>query len=285
MKEFILLATLIFSINSLEEDQNNNVKRLTYKEIFDPENSYYVLNTEEEYKAIKNLEKSELIKNSSTYTYEWTNHEKNVYINFKDYLPPADSEGYRDMTQYDFVYLNVYSKKKVGSQIVLVIECQKREPDEVSSMKVCYKRHIIPINFVGWREIKISYSILVDGYGADLSKVSNLYIHSNGWGCVPNKDTDLFIDQILFTKIKYVYNMEESEIFEENYANILKKFKYSLLSSSSIVKEKSSNILKRLKNVVKTGAKTYGTININGLPFNYEMKNTQDMNGIYNKIK
>ena len=285
MKEFILLATLIFSINSLEEDQNNNVKRLTYKEIFDPENSYYVLNTEEEYKAIKNLEKNELIKNSSTYTYEWTNHEKNVYINFKDYLPPADSEGYRDMTKYDFVYLNVYSKKKVGSQIVLVIECQKREPDEVSSMKVCYKRHIIPINFVGWREIKIAYSILVDGYGADLSKVSNLYIHSNGWGCVPNKDTDLFIDQILFTKIKYVYNMEESEIFEENYANILKKFKYSLLSSSSIVKEKSSNILKRLKNVVKTGAKTYGTININGLPFNYEMKNTQDMNGIYNKIK
>ena len=224
MKEFILLVILIFSINSLEEGQNNNVKRLTYKEIYDPDNSYYVLNTEEEYKSIKNLEKSELIKNkeknlieilkseliknSSTYTYEWTNHEKNVYINFKDYLPSADSEGYRDMTQYDFIYLNVYSKKKVGSQIVLVIECQKREPDEVSSMKVCYKRHIIPINFVGWREIKISYSILVDGYGADLSKVSNLYIHSNGWGCVPNKDTDLFIDQILFTKIKYVYNME-----------------------------------------------------------------------------
>ena len=285
MKEFIFYFILIMSINSIEENQNNNIKRLTYKEIFDPDNSYYILNTEEEYKTIKSLEKSELITNLSTYTYEWTNHEKNQYINFQASLPPADSEGYRDMTKYDFVYLNVYSKRNVGSQIVLVINCQKREPDEISSMKVCYKRHIIPINFVGWREIKISYSILVDGYGADLSKVSNLYIHSNGWGCVPNKDTDLFIDKILFTKIKYVYNMKESEIFEENYSNILKKFKYTLLSSANIINEQSENIVKRLKNVVKTGNKTHDGINRNGLPFSYSMENTQDMNEIYNKIK
>lgn len=226
-----------------------------------------------------------MITNSSSYTFEWKNHETNQYINLKNYLPPADSEGYRDMSKYDFIYLNVYSRNNIGSKIILVIECQQREPDAISSMKVCYKNYIIPINFVGWKEIKISYSILSDGYGADLSKVSGFIINSNGWGCVPNKDTDLFIDKILFSKLKMWYNMEEFEILEENYSNILKKFKYSLLISSNIMNEQSPNILKRLKEVVKAGSNTHNGFYKNGLPFSYSMQNSQDMNEIYYKIR
>ena len=42
MKIYNIVFVLLFlSVNSLEEGQKN-IKRLTYKETFDPENSYYV---------------------------------------------------------------------------------------------------------------------------------------------------------------------------------------------------------------------------------------------------
>lgn len=173
---FIRLISFIFSIEEFEKIS----KRLTYKEISDPDNTFYVLNSEEEYKTIKNLNKNETIKNTSSFTYEWSNHITNQYVSLKDSLPKGDPEGYRDMTKYDYIYLNIYSKNNVGSKIIMVIECQKREPDAKSAMKVAYKSHIFPINFVGWKEIKIPFNILDDGYGGDLSKVSNLILNSNG---------------------------------------------------------------------------------------------------------
>ena len=281
---FLIFTILIFTTNCLEEDINY-IKRLTYREEFDPNNSFYILNTEEPYKFVKNLVKNEIITNSSSYTYEWSDHESKTYISFKDYLPPEDSEGYRDMTNYDFIYINVYSKNNVGSKIILVLYCQKREPDEISQMTNSYKSFPLTINFIGWKEIKIPYLNLDDSYGADLTKVSGLTLYATGWGCVPNKDSILIIDKILFTKTKYIFNMKESEIFEENYSNILKRFKYSLIGSSSLITEKNENIVKRLKSIVKTAEKTHDLINKSGLPFSYSMENSQDMNEIYYKIR
>ena len=63
-------------------------------------------------------------------------------------------------------------------------------------MKVRYKNYKIPINFTGWKEIKIPYSDLGDN-GGDLSQVTSLKIHSSGWGQVPNKDAILFIDRMI----------------------------------------------------------------------------------------
>ena len=282
--DIIILLVVIFLSKSMI-DIPNVEKRLTYKEEFDEENTYYILNTEDQYKTIKNLEKSELITNSSSYTYEWSNHTSKTTVHLKNILPPSDSEGYRDMTKYDFIYLNMYSKHKMSSTIILIIECQKREPDSISAMRVCYKSYKIPINFSGWKEIKIPYTSLGDGYGADLSKVSGLYFTANGWGCVPNQDTILFIDKFFFTKHTYTFNMKESEIFEENYSTILNRFKYTLLSSGSIRNEKNEIILNRLKSIVKTAVKTHDGINKSGLPFSSPMKSTADMNGIYTKIK
>ena len=59
---------------------------------------------------------------------------------------------------------------------------------------------------------------------------------------MPNKDTVLFIDKFFFTKQTYTFNMKESEISEDNYSTILKRFKYSLLNSANIKNEKSENI-------------------------------------------
>ena len=62
MKLYILLiSSLICLSNSLEEIKYTN-RRLTFKEIFDLENTYYILNTKKEYKEIKNLKKMKYIK-------------------------------------------------------------------------------------------------------------------------------------------------------------------------------------------------------------------------------
>ena len=281
---FLIIEIFIFNINCLEEKQNG-IKRLTYKEEFDPENSFYILNSEEEYKVNKNLIKNEKITNSSSYSYEWSNHELKTYVSFRDYLPSADSEGYRDMTNFDFIYLNIYSKKKVGSKIILVLYCQKREPDEISQMTNSYKSFPLTINFIGWKEIKIPYLNLDDSYGADLTKVSGLTLYATGWGCVPNKDSILIIDKILFTKTKYIFNMKESEILEENYEIILKRLKYLIMNSCSLLKENNTNIVKRLKSIVTTAEKTYKYLNKSGLPFGNSIQNSKDMNEVYFKIK
>ena len=280
MKLYIIIFSLfIFTVNSKEEFLTS-IKRLTYKEIYDPDNTYYIINTEEEYKTIENLTKNELIKNSSTYTYEWSDHIEKSSINLKDSIPKEESEEYRDMSKYEFIYLNVYSKNNIGSSIVIVIECQKTEKSDVSS-----KYYKIAIDFSGWKEIIIPYIYLKDSKGGDLSKVSSLMINASGFGCQPNKDTVLFIDKLFFSKMKTVFNMEESEISEENYAKILEKFKYSLIGSGSLIGEKNQNIIKRLKEIIKTAKKVHDGINTLGLPFTYSMEDTQDMNDIYYLIR
>ena len=139
MKFFILIfAFLIYMFNSKEETNSLN-KRLTFEESFDLEKTHYILNSQEDYKEIKNLVKNETIKNSSTYSYEWSNHPKKLSINFKAYLPQADSSGYRDMTKYDTIYLNIYSNKILPTKVTIVIECQEREPDEYSDMRHAFK--------------------------------------------------------------------------------------------------------------------------------------------------
>ena len=154
------------------------------------------------------------------------------------------------MTKYDTVYFNIYSKKILPTKVTLVISCQERTPDEISDMPVTYKSYKIPINFEGWKEIKISFKVMDNGYGADLSRVSRMSIYSNGWGNIPNKETELYIDKISFTKLKYEFNMEESKISEDNYINVLERFKYTIMGSGNILTEKNPNILLMLKHFV-----------------------------------
>ena len=281
MKIYIILfLSLIYMSNSLEENNLLN-KRLTFKETFDLKNTHYILNAEEEYKENQNLIKNEIIKNSSAYSYEWSNHPKNLRIRLTSYLPKADSTGHRDMTNYDTIYINIYSKKILLTKVTLIIECQERTPDEYSDMKVSYKSYKIPMDFTGWKEIKINYKQLTDSYGADMKRVSGLAIYSNGWGNTPNPETELFIDKICFTKIKYEFNMAESEILEENYISILQKFKYSLIGSGSLLNEKNPDIIKRFENMVKTSIRTHNIMNRTGLPFDYPMEQSLDIYSIY----
>ena len=150
MEYFILLFASILLSNCNEEAN----KGLTFKETFDPENTHYILNAEEEYKEIKNLKKNEIYKNSSTYSYEWSNHPSHLVISLAAYLPEGDAQGYRDMTKYDTIYFNIYSKKILPTKVALVIPCQDRTPDEISDMPYAYRSFEIEMDFEGWKEIK-----------------------------------------------------------------------------------------------------------------------------------
>ena len=187
-----IISTLFFSINSKEEEFDRFCKRLEYRETFDPKMTHYILDSRNNYETIKGLEKSEIYRNSSSYSYGWIDHVKNPSIDLKVFLPPADDLGYRDMTKYDYLNLNIYSKKNTGTQFVLLIYCQKRKPDLISSSKIAYKRYTIKINFSGWKEFNIPIGSFRDGYFADLKRVSGFSLFAKGWSCTPNKENDIY---------------------------------------------------------------------------------------------
>ena len=78
------------------------------------------------------------------------------------------------MTKYDTVYFNIYSKKILPTKVTLVIPCQERTPDELSDISYAYRSIKIPINFEGWKEIKISFKQMDNGYGGDFTKVTGV---------------------------------------------------------------------------------------------------------------
>ena len=279
-----IISTLLFSINSKEEESDRYCKRLEYRETFDSKMTHYILDSRNNYETIKGLEKSEVYRNSSSYSYGWIDHLKNPRIDLIKFLPPADDLGYRDMTKYDYINLNIYSKTNTGSQFVLLIYCQKRKPDLISSSKVSYKRYTIKINFSGWKEFNIPISSFSDGYFADLKRVSGFYLSAKGWSCIPNKDNEIYINTIYFTKSVTIFNMKESQILDKNYETILKRFKYTFLNSNKL-NDKNQNVVKRLKSMVKTASKTRSSMKRDGLPFISPMERSADMNSIYTKIK
>ena len=281
---FLLFVSLICLSNSIEESNYKN-KKLTFIESFDKDNTFYIINSIEEYKDIQNLKKNETIKNSSSYSYEWSNHPKNKLISLNSFLPEADSDGYRNMSRYDTIYLNIYSKRIIDTKIALILGCQKREPDEISDMTYSYKGYLLPINFAGWKEFKIPFKTMDNSYGADLSKVSRFEIYSYGWGQTSRKETELYIDEISFTKLNYKFNMEESEIAEENYINALNRLKYSFIGTGSLLKEKNSNILKMFKANIKTAIDTHKLMNKEGVPFNNEIDSSLDIYLNYYKMQ
>jgi len=279
-----IISTLLLSINSKEEELDRNCKILEFYETFDPKMTYYILDSMENYEEIKGLQKNEMYRNSSSYSYGWINHVKNPRIDLKNYLPPADDYGYRDMTKYDYLILNIYSKNNTGSKFVLLIYCQKRKPDLISSSKIAYKRYTIKIDFSGWKEFKIPIKNFHDGYFADLKRVSGFSLSTKGWSCTPNNDNELYINNIYFTKSITIFNMKESQILDKNYKTILKRFKYTFLNNNKL-NDKNQNVVKRLKSMIKTATKTRKSMKRDGLPFNSPMECSANMNSIYTKIK
>ena len=171
-KSIIILNLLL--IANLKEEQSKDLKeRLTYEQTYDKDNTYFLINTEDEYKEINKLKKDENIKYSGTYTYKWERQD----INRSFYIMPmkTGTNIYTDMSIYDSIYLNIYSKYKTHSEFIILIHCQERNPDYITTfMKYAYASYKISINFKGWKQFKINLSAFSTMYEPDFSRVSSI---------------------------------------------------------------------------------------------------------------
>ena len=60
----LILLNLIIIVNLKEEKSKELIERLTYEQTYDKDNTFYLINTEDEYKEINKLTKDENFKYS-----------------------------------------------------------------------------------------------------------------------------------------------------------------------------------------------------------------------------
>ena len=278
MKNFYLFFIILFAFcKNLRE---NKPDRLTFIQSFYPEYTNYIFNSEEEFIKHGFFIKDEIITSSGKYSYKWENPETNKYINLDSFLPPPDENGFRDFSIYDSLYINIYSEEKTSSTFIVALNCQYVE----SLKKNAYFYYYVTMNFKGWKQLKISIKEFTKSNGPNISQVTGLAFHSTGWSQVVNPKSVVYIDKFFFTKAKYDFNMEESEINEENYSNIIQRMIYTM-TYNTIDDSKSKVVIDRVNALINEANNNYLKINKNGLPFDYEMTRTSDMSRIYGFIR
>ena len=278
-----MISKLMIFIGLLCLTSNKELERLTFEQTYDKDNTYFLINAEDNYKEINKLIKDEYIIHSGTYSYKWERQD----INKSLYLMPikTGSDIYTDMSNYDSIYLNIYSKYKTQSEFIIIINCQERNPDYVTSfVKYCYASYKIRINFVGWKQFKIRLNAFSTMYEPDFSRVSSIQLGAEGWEMVPNNKTILYFDKILITKATYNFNIKEENIKEEYYSTILDRLKYtftySLLDSSN-----TKIITNRINAFVNDAKNQNSKINKEGNPFGLSLSESSHMTTIYSNIR
>ena len=280
--KFLFFLFLILHIGCKIENQQKY--RLTYVQSFYPENTLYLFNSEEEFIKHGFFEKDEKIYSSGKYSYKWANQDKNTYINLVNFLPEPNEKNYRDFSIYDSLYINIYSKKKTGSTFIIIINCQEREPDSVSSSTNAYISYLVTMNFKGWKEFKINFADFSKNYSPDITKVTSVIFNTKGWNQVPDPTSIINIDKLFITKAKYEFNMNENEISQDNYLNIINRMIY-VMTYTTLDESKTKIAINRAQALVREAKNNQLKINKEGLPFDYKMSHTSDITSIYGLIR
>ena len=281
----IAVAIIIYFILRSNNESNDNtnpnekVDRIQFTQSINPEKTHYILNTKNSYTELKNLKLSTDIYNSSNYTYQWESQDKNTETYFKEFIP-FNSSNYWDITQYDYIYLKIYSHKKTSSYFRIIIYCQERGEGLINA----YYSYPIQINWEGWKDIWIPLSIFESSYNPNFTKVTNIKICSSGWDMVPNPETILNIDTILFTKAIFDFNI--NNIPDEQYSYILNRLVQSIILNLTDTENitKITSMLNYHVNVAKDLQKNLDKSGKNP-PFNYKMTVSSNMKNIYDDIK
>ena len=281
----IAVAIIIYFILRSNNESNDNtnpnekVDRIQFTQSINPEKTHYILNTKDSYTELKNLKLSTDIYNSSNYTYQWESQDKNTETYFKEFIP-FNSSNYWDITQYDYIYLKIYSHKKTSSYFRIIIYCQERGEGLINA----YYSYPIQINWEGWKDIWIPLSIFESSYNPNFTKVTNIKICSSGWDMVPNPETILNIDTILFTKANFDFNI--NNIPDEQYSYILNRLVQSIILNLTDTENitKITSMLNYHVNVAKDLQKNLDKSGKNP-PFNYKMTVSSNMKNIYDDIK
>ena len=77
--------------------------------------------------------------------------------------------------------------------------------------------------------------------------------------------------------------MNENDIREENYSNIIKRMIYTM-TYTTFDESKTKIVIDRVNALVRASKENYSKLNKNGLPFNYEMNKSTYMAKIYDLI-
>ena len=282
--KYAFILFLFYAIISLSTLKENKDDRLTFVQTFEPEKVNYIFNAEDEFVKHGFFEKDEKITNSGKFSYKWANQDQNTYIKLDQFLPEPNEKGYRDFTIYDSLYINIYSEKKTGSTFIIVLNCQERQPDSQSSSTTTYISYYFRINFKGWKEFKIPLSEFSKNYSPDLTKVTSLIFNSKGWSQVPDPTTVIYIDKFYFTKAKYDFNMNEKDINDEVYSNIIKRMIFTM-TYNTLDETKTKIVKDRVNALVRTAKENHDKMNKKGLPFELQMNKSGDMTKIYSNIR
>ena len=281
MKRFYIFS-LTFMFVSLINLEAQKPDRLTFVQSFYPEYTNYIFNAEEDYVKHGFFEKDEEIKFSGQYSYKWANQDKNNYINLSQFLPEPDQNGYRDFNIYDSLYINIYSKEKTSSTFIIALNCQERQPDSKSSSKNAYLSYYVTMNFKGWKQFKIPFTEFTKNYSPDIRKVTSLCFHAKGWSQVPDPTSVLYIDKFFFTKAIYDFNMNENDINEQTYSDIIKRMIYTMTYKTF---DQVKIVTDRAKALTRDAKSNHDKMNKNGLPYDFQMNQSSHMSKIYGNIR
>ena len=69
------------------------------------------------------LKRMKKLQNRGKYSYKWAKQNQNTYINLTTFLPEPDENGYKDFSNFDSIYINIYSEEKTSSTFIIALNC------------------------------------------------------------------------------------------------------------------------------------------------------------------
>ena len=197
-------------------------------------------------------------------------------MNLTHYLPKANIEGFHNISNYDLIYLNIYSKYQRKTSINLIIKYINFK------YKTDFKKYKISLDFIGWKDFNIIIRNL-NINNKDLSRIISIIILVKDFEPYSNYEAFLYFDKLLFKK-KSISKICQNNENEDNYSKILNNLKY-LLIYKPINTIRNLNYKNRLELMINNSIDIYKTINKNIPPFGFKINCTKDMFIIYSKIK
>jgi len=136
---------------------------------------------------------SQEITGKAKYTAHYDNHAGRGNVIFEN-IP-------HDLTDVEWIELNIYSKAMTDAQIAFVMHSTHRSDDPGNSS---YHSYGITLNWIGWKTFKLypgqNFSCQNK---ARLNEVQKITFSTKAWGGTVHEDSDVYIDSIIGHKYDY----------------------------------------------------------------------------------
>lgn len=118
----------------------------------------------------------------------WDDHPQNSSVQFTQ--APADWSG------FDNLELWLRTDRATDAQFMMIIQSENPETDGID-----YWSHKFTLDWTGWRHFRFPRAEFGHGARQPLGwdQVTRFYLTSSGWGCEPDEDTVVWIDDVRLT--------------------------------------------------------------------------------------